>query len=75
MTDEKLGHGFFKLPVRLEQLPESDVGVDDIRNALGWIETSDLNDIVTGGPLQLMHLLLSTKASELSHIKLRIPSV
>lgn len=39
----------------------------------GWIEASDLDNVVTLGPFQLVHFLLGAQASEFTHVKLRIP--
>ncbi len=57
----------------LEEASESNVRVDDIRNSLGWVESSNLDNVVPVWPLELVHLLFETKVAELSHVEGRVP--
>ena len=42
---------------------------------LGGVKPCDLDKVVTLRPFKLVHLLLSTKSSEFSHVELGIPDV
>ena len=44
----------------LQEFAKARVGVDDVGNTLGRIEPCDLDDILAGRPLELMHLLFDT---------------
>jgi hypothetical protein len=44
-------------------------------HTLSRIEASNLNNIVTLGPLKLIHFLLRTQAPELAHVELGVPWV
>lgn len=47
----------------------------NIKLTFGRIEASNLDDIITFWPFQLIHLLLGTKAAEFAHVVLRIPDI
>ena len=73
-TDQELGRLFLGgLAGLLQELAKARVGVDDVGDTLGRIEPCDLDDVIAGRPLQLVHLLFDTQAAELAHIVLRIP--
>jgi len=61
---------FFEFSARDEEFTELGVRLEDVRNALGGIELSNLDDISTTGPPELIHLP-DTHAPELAHVELR----
>ncbi len=71
-ADEQL-RGFLVRYLALEHLTELDVRVDNVRDTLGRVEASNLDDVITGGPLELVHLVLQAQAAELAHVELRVP--
>lgn len=73
-ADEQLRGSLPRSLVR-EQLTELRVGIDDVGNTLGGIETCDLDDVVASGEGKGVHLVLGAEATELAHVELRIPWV
>ena len=73
-TDQELGNlRSFELSARREEFAELDVRLKDVGNTLGGVEPSNLDNISTAGPPELVHLLLDTHAPELAHVELRVP--
>ena len=73
-TDQELGSlGFFNLSALREEFTELGVGLEDVGNTLGWVESSNLDNISTAGPPELVHLLLDAHTPELAHVVLRVP--
>ena len=57
----------------LEEYTELGIRVEDVGNTLGWVETSNLDDVFACRPAQLNHLLLDAQVAELSHVVLGVP--
>lgn len=73
-TDQELGNlGFLGLSVFLEEFTELGVRFEDVGNALGGIETGNLDNVFAAGPLELVHLLFDAHTPELAHVVLGIP--
>lgn len=43
------------------------------QHTFGRVESSNLDEVVTFRPLELVHLLLSAQGAEFSHVELGIP--
>lgn len=65
----------FAVWVRLEQMPVLDVGIDDIRDTLGGIESGNLNEVFQLGPLEFVHLLFGAEGAELAHVECGVPII
>ena len=73
-TDQELGNfRFLGLSVGGEEFAELGIRLEDVGDTLGGVESGDLDDVFTAGPLELVHLLLDAHAPELAHVVLRIP--
>jgi len=70
-ADQELGSvRFFKLSTRSEEFTELGVRLENVWDTLGGVESSDLNNVSTAGPSELVHLLLDAHAPELAHVVL-----
>ena len=73
-TDQELGSlRFFDLSARREEFAELGVRLENVGNTLGRVESSNLDNISTAGPPELVHLFLDTHAPEFAHVELRVP--
>lgn len=74
-ADQELGSfRVFNLSARGEKFPELGVRLEDVGDALGGIESGNLDDVSAAGPPELVHLLFNAHAPELAHVELRVPN-